>query len=49
MFQVKNLDTRQRQRLLSGAFTVNFEQIPHIFLVFWLLTLNKLILTGLPK
>ena len=30
----------------SGIFIVDFEQISHIFLVFLLLTLNMLLLTG---
>ena len=31
----------QHERRCSGAFTVNFENISHITLVFALLTLNK--------
>ena len=37
----------RRQRLRSGVFIVNFENISHIFLVFLLLTLNKQMLVGL--
>ena len=29
------------QSLRSGVYIINFEQIPHLFLVFLLLTLNK--------
>ena len=32
----------------SGGFIVNFEHISHLFLVFLLYTLNKLLLAGLP-
>ena len=32
----------------SGVFTVNFEHISHIFLVFLLLTLNRQMLAGYP-
>ena len=37
---------KQRQWRLSGIFIVNFEQIPHIVLIFPLLTLNKLMPAG---
>ena len=36
----------RRHWIRSGVFIANFEQISHIVLVFPLLTLNKLILTG---
>ena len=39
MFNVNNKDTRMTLRR-SGVFIVNFEQIPHLVLVFLLLTLN---------
>ena len=34
-------------RRRSGVFIVNFEHISHLFLVFLLLTLNKLMLYGI--
>ena len=37
----------RRQWCHSGVFTVNFENISHLFLVFLLLTLNKYMLAGL--
>ena len=40
------LETSERRHRRSGGFIVNFEQIPHIFLVFPLLTLKKLMLAG---
>ena len=39
MFQVNHKTTR--------VFIVNFEHIPHFFIVFLLFTLNKLTLVGL--
>ena len=41
MFKVNNIKTpEQRQWRSSGVFTVNFERISHLVLVFLLLTLN---------
>ena len=42
MFKVNNKDTRRR----SGIFIVNFEHIPHLVLVFLLLTLNMQLPAG---
>ena len=41
MFKVNNKDT-----IKSGVFIVNFENISHLVLVFLLLTLNMLLLSG---
>ena len=41
---IKTPERRQRRR--SGIFTVNFEHILHLFLVFVLLYLNKYMLAG---
>ena len=43
MFKANNKDTRRR----FGVFTVIFEHISHLFLMFLLLTLSKLMLAGL--
>ena len=37
---------KRRQLRRSGIFIVNFEHISHLFLVFLLSTLNKLMFTG---
>ena len=39
MFKVNDKDTKTTSRC-SGVFTVNFELISHLFLVFLLLALN---------
>ena len=44
MLTIKTAERRQRCR--SRVFTVDFEHIPHLFLEFLLLTLNKLMLAG---
>ena len=41
---IKSAERRQRCR--SRVFIVDFEHIPHLFLEFLLLTLNKLMLAG---
>ena len=42
MLKVNNKDNRRR----SGVFTINFEHISHLFLVFLELTLSRLISAG---
>ena len=41
MFQVNNKIPERRHRRRSGVFIVNFEHIPHLFLVSLLLTLSR--------
>ena len=41
MSKVNNKITRTRSMTSFGVFTVNFEHISHLFLVFLLLTLNN--------
>ena len=41
LFYGNNKDTRTTQWRRCGVFSVTFEQIPHIIVVFLLLTLNK--------
>ena len=40
MFKVNNRNTGTRCEICSGVFIVNFEHIPHLAVVFLLLTLN---------
>ena len=47
MFKVNNKALERRHQRRFGIFNFNFECIPHLFLVFLWLTLNKLMLTGL--
>ena len=47
MFQVNNKVPEQRHWRRSGVFTVNFEHISHLVLVFLLLTLNMHLPTGI--
>ena len=44
MLKINNKSTSWRR---SGGFIVDFKHISQLFLVFWLFTLNKLILAGL--
>ena len=46
MFKVNNEETRTTPGRRSGFFIVNFEHIPHLFLVFLLLTLNMQLPAG---
>ena len=41
-----NIKTPKRRQCCSGVFTVNFEHITHLFLLFLLLNLNKKMFTG---
>ena len=41
LFKVNNKDSLIRHRRRSGVFIVNFEQIPHVILVFPFLTMDK--------
>ena len=45
MFKINNKDTRTTSTV-SRVFTVNFEHISHLFLVFLLLTLNRKMFVG---
>ena len=45
MLKISNKNNRQWRR--SGDFIVDFEHIPHLFLVSLLLTLNKQKLAGI--
>ena len=40
MFKVNNRNSGTRCEIYSGVFIVNFEHIPHLAVVFLLLTLN---------
>ena len=42
------IKTEQHHWRRSGVFIVNFEHISHLFLLFLLLTLRKLMLAGMP-
>ena len=46
MFKVNNKNTRVASLMPFWCFIVNFEHISHLFLVFLLLTLNKLMSAG---
>ena len=47
MFKVNNMVPERRHWNCSGAFTVNFEHISHLVLVFLLLTLRMQLPAGL--